>query len=155
VPGLAIHFERNDIDVWSGRQIDLDAYRYACKAFGFDKLVVINLTGEKITVGDSAFDWREFKSVEEFLETTTDRVLWFDLPHRIPPGCTPRIIGKQPHPKAECWYMFGPAAGWAPAPTKGDDKQWATMPQLGSGALHGTHVASIVMFDAFRWRGLQ
>ena len=35
--GIVFWFENNDRDVFSGRQVDLDAWRYAIKAGGLDK----------------------------------------------------------------------------------------------------------------------
>lgn len=52
--GVCFYFEDNDVDVWSGRSIDLDAWNYAIKAAGDIKdVVIINRTNENLRTLDA------------------------------------------------------------------------------------------------------
>ena len=63
--GICFFFEQNDIDVWSGRSIDLDAWNYAMKAAGdITKLIVINRTDTVIVSPDA--DLELFEVHQEF-----------------------------------------------------------------------------------------
>ena len=47
--GVVFFFEQNDVDVWSGRPVDLDAWALACLAAGdIDRVVVVNRTNEAL-----------------------------------------------------------------------------------------------------------
>ena len=136
--GVCFYFEDNDVDVWSGRRIDLDAWNYAAKAAGdIDKMIVINKTLSKLTTPDGELD---FSVVEELPE----------LEGRIAYICCPWNKMKLATPLWDFdhnvdWYVFGPAGGWHHEVDIG-----VYIPQAGIGALHSTHVASTVMFHRYR-----
>lgn len=136
--GICFYFERYDVDVWSGRRIDLDAWNYAIKAAGdIDRMIVINRSHMEIKTPDGNL---KFKVVDELPElegnvayiccpwnkAKTKISLW-DFDHNVD------------------WYVFGPANGWQHEIDTG-----VYVPQAGQAALHATHVASTVMFHRYR-----
>jgi len=129
--GICFYFEPNDVDVWSGRRLDLDAWNYAAKAGGVDRMVVINLTDQVIRTPDS--DLAEFRVVDAM--PPLDRAVYL-----VGPG---EAAGASPlwtFDHDVDWYCFGPAQGWQfPVSPK------LHVPQANRGALHSVHVATAVM----------
>ena len=136
--GIVFYFEDNDIDVWSGRKIDLDAWNYSCKIGGIDKVIIINKTEEDIKPFDS---WMDIKIVKDFdinsldghttqLVTPNETIstsLW-DFDHKTD------------------WYIIGPASGWCGV-YEADKK--ITIPQGDNGHHHSVFVASTVMYHRY------
>lgn len=136
--GICFYFERYDIDVWSGRDIDLDAWNYACKAAGdIDKAVVINRTSKKLKSFDTSM---EFEVVDE-LPHLPGRVVyvccpWDDVDNRVSLWNFEHNVD---------WYVFGPANGWRKKIDSG-----IYVPQNGLAALHSTHIASTVLLHRYK-----
>lgn len=136
--GICFFFEKNDIDVYSGRNIDLDAWNYACKIANISKAMIINRTDIDIKPFDAnmeitiqtGLDPKSLKGHTTQLVTpweTADTTDLWDFDHKTD------------------WYVFGPASGW--------DQYFGdtllSIPQHGKGALHAVHVATTVMFHRY------
>lgn len=134
--GIAFYFEDYDRDVYSGRRIDFDAWRYAALAAGdIDRMLVVNRTEEALPNPGGNIKLTEVDELPEldnavYMATpwdTESEALWhFD--HDVD------------------WYVFGPAAGWAgQVPGRA-----VHIPQNGLAAFHSIHIASVVMMDRYR-----
>ena len=105
--GIVFYFEENDIDVWSGRKMDLDAWNYNCKIGNINDVIIVNKSSINIQPFDRGMN---IKIVDELpnlnghvtqLVTNTEMKkykksyseLW-DFDHKTD------------------WYVFGPANGW-------------------------------------------
>ena len=101
--GLVFYFEDNDVDVWSGRKIDLDAWNYNCKIGGINKVIIINKTSEVLQPFDGRIDISFVNEIPVLSGTVAQLVtpteisgttsLW-DFDHQVD------------------WYIIGPASGW-------------------------------------------
>lgn len=138
--GLCFFFEQNDVDVWSGRDIDLDAWNYAATAAGdVTRVIVINTTDARLSLANPKYEMvkelpeltgRVASLICPWNEATEKQSLW-DFDHDVD------------------WYVFGPAAGWRSlgiVPTLG-----IFIPMASTGALHAVHTVSTVMTHRF-WR---
>lgn len=131
--GVCLHFEDNDRDVWSGRPIDLDAWRYALKAFGGDRLAVINLTDAVLSVQDMNISVEEYLSLNDFTSAHADeRLVYVELGGPS--------LQEFTHP-ADCWYVFGGTTVTLPQAD-------VTVPTNGI-TLHPVHVEQIILWDRF------
>ena len=136
---LAFFFEDSDKDIYSGRLIDLDAYRYACKAFGVNHMAVINLSTEEISMNDDGILLEQYSSFEEFKNSHKDsKMLLTEVPWACPAGAY--ILNKE-LPEFD-WIVIGPSTGWIPHP---QDVEWLLVPQNGKGALHSQHIATLIL----------
>lgn len=136
---LAFFLEDWDRDVYSGRQIDLDAYRYACKAFRVKEMAVINPEGIEYEFNDQDMKLTEFISFEDFVAAHKDeKIVLLETPWSAP--ASSRSLGKG---GAEAdWFVIGPSSGWIPQPPGFD---WLIVPQDGRGGLHGQHIATLLL----------
>jgi hypothetical protein len=136
VAGIVFYFENNEVDVWSGREVDLDAWNYACKVAGdIDRAIVINLSDTEVQSFDRAMDIH----IVEVRPELPGRVVDVVTPWRSDPDG----ISLWDFDHAVDWYVFGPAVGHASV-----GKQ-IFIPQAGIGAMHSVHAASIVMAHRF------
>lgn len=131
--GVCLHFEDYDRDVWSGRSIDLDAWRYALKAFGGDRMAVINLTGDKIAMNDESVAYEEHSSLASFLAAHQGETMVF-----VELGGSDLAAFEHP---ADCWYVFGGTTVSLPRA----DVEIPT----GGLALHPVHCWQMVAWDRF------
>lgn len=146
------HFENHDKDVWSGRPIDLDIWRYNTKMFGLDTLIMIDLvTGQAPYQHlDEEQKFERFTSIDDFLQAHPhgDKI-WFESPWSFPSSVIPTKLAdfQHPNPSEELgvYYIFGPADGFTI--TENDPRTWVTVPQLGLGATHALFIAPIVFYD--------
>lgn len=130
--GLCFYFEPEDIDVWSGK--NLDAWNYAAKVAGdIDKMIVVNKTSQDIPSPDKSID---FKVVSDLPDL--DRACYL-----TPPWHDGISMWEFDHDAD--WYVFGPASGWRSRP--GDNM--VVIPQAGQGAVHSVHAATAVMFHRY------
>lgn len=137
--GICFFFEENDIDVWSGRTIDLDAWNYAAKAAGdIDKIIVVNKTDKILNTPDINFDFKVVKELPDFNEEKKIYVCcpWNNMKNSISLWDFNHDVD---------WYIFGPASGWKSVIDYG-----LYVPQCGIGALHSTHIASIVLLHRYK-----
>lgn len=139
--GVAFFFESNDVDVWSGRRVDFDAWNYAIKAAGdIDRAVIVNRTDVDISTFDADLDIR----VEVDLPDLEDAV-FVCCPWEAN-RCT-RAVSLWEFNHEISWYVFGPANGW-----QRDLDFGVYVPQSGSAALHSVHIGSIVLLHRFSAR---
>lgn len=133
--GIVFYFEHNDIDVYSGRGVDLTAWNNLCKSANIKKAIIINRTEENIVSFDFDMDIKvvtelpELEGVKAQLvcpwdTTPEDKISLWDFDHKVD------------------WYLFGPASGW----TKFFSEKYVTVPQFGVAAAHALHVASTIMY---------
>lgn len=132
---ICFFYEDNDVDVWSGRHTDLDAWNYAARAAGsIDRIVVVNRTSEVLTPGGS------FEVVEDY-PVMEGLVAKFVGPGE---GGTPVSLWSFMHEVD--WYAFGPASGWSSELVADLD---VVVPQSGMAALHSVHIASLVLLHRY------
>lgn len=139
--GVVFFFEPSDVDVWSGRPVDLDAWALACLAAGdIDRVVVVNRTEEVLRPFMDRFEvvseLPELEGRVVRVVAPTDRHLvprplwWFD--HEVD------------------WYVFGPASGWRSFSELKRDATAITIPVAHEGcAFHAVHAATVVMSHRF------
>lgn len=145
--GICFFFESYDIDVWSGRRIDLDAWNYACKAAGdIDRIVVVNRTASKISTPDRRIN---FECIQPSM--TGDPIQ--DLPKfegKVAYVCCPwdtanEMVSLWEFDHDVDWYVFGPASGW-----RGKIEGLGLyIPQAGQAATHSVHVASTILMHRY------
>ena len=141
---LAIHLDEWDRDVYSGRQIDLDAYRYACKAFGVSEIAVINSGKIEYEMNDESMKLEEFDSFEDFrLAHQDESITIVEVPWAAPADAVG--LHKENVPRTD-WYVIGPARGWKCQP---QGCKWISIKQNGKGALHGQHIATLLLGHLF------
>lgn len=141
--GILFYFQDYDTDVFSGTRDDLDAWRYAVKAGGIDKIRCINESDLDVSLGFTDMD---FKVVDEDWIKSQSNVVVFDTEWTCPNSAIP--LSRLDHSKVE-WYVFGSADLGAP---EVDGAQYVYLPQYGKGALHSLHIASAVLLR--RWENI-
>lgn len=143
--GVLLHFEPYSMDVFSGKDISLDAWNYAFKAAGsIDQVVIVDIDGEAKPFGD--FPTTIISDISQFSPVDPTKCYVIDVPWTNCP-CTP--LWNFDHQNVD-WYMFGPANGWQDA---FPSYPRLTIPQSGTGALHSMHIASIVMAHRYGMLG--
>lgn len=133
--GVAFYFEHNDIDVYSGRAIDLDAWNIASKISGdITEMLIVNRTEQKLNTPDtqlvfSVVDKLPILENAIYLDPTKGTSLW-DLDH-----------------SPVEWYVFGPASGWdhQADPTK----RYIHIPTMMNVHCHSQHVMTAVMYHRY------
>lgn len=135
--GVCFFFEPEHVDVFSGRDISLDAWNYAVKAAGdISEAVIIDRVGTARAF-DADLPTLILGDITEW--TPTGSTILIDTPWH-----TDNPVSLWDFNHQVDWYVFGPAAGW----TNRTDGS-LVIPQAGTGALHACHVASIVMLHRF------
>ena len=132
--GLVFYFEDNDIDVWSGKDFDLDAWNYNCKISGINKVIIINKTTQILRPFDVSMDIEIVSELPLLTGHTTQLVTNTD-------NCIKTDLWGFNHQTD--WYIIGPAAGWG-GEFFGDTL--LTIPQIGSGDHHSVFIGATVMF---------
>jgi hypothetical protein len=138
--GIVFFFEDNDVDIFSGRRIDLSAWNYAIKSAGdVDRVIVVNKTDKALPSIDSDFLQFEIISELPILSGHVTRIIcpWDNADIKIP-------LWDFNHNTD--WYVFGPAGGWGRYATPSNG---VYIPMANSGALHSVHIASAVMLHRF------
>lgn len=132
--GVVFYFENNDVDVYSGRSVDLDAWYLASQIPGdIDRIIVINKTDTHLVTPNTRLDFfvaEDLPRLENavYLDPKWGDSLW-DLDH------------------AEVdWYVFGPASGWG---ERDSDKQYINIPHTNNVHCHSQHVMTTVMFHRY------
>lgn len=141
MPGVLFFFEENDIDIFSGRKIDLSAWNYAIKSVGdIDNVIVVNRTSRPLSTIDSSINFQTVDSFPSLVGTKTFIIcphdqakvksnLW-DFDHKTD------------------WYIFGPAAGWKKE--KVEIENGIFVPTALDDGLHALHIATTVMLHRFK-----
>ncbi len=144
--GVIFYFEENDIDVFSGRELDISAWNYAIKTAGdITKVIIINKTNQTLTSFDSDLEQFTVVSSENDLNipaqdvvvqvacpwnpTENERVSLWNFDHNVD------------------WYYFGPANGWT---NLEDSDKVVYIPQNGQGAMHAVHIVSALMLHRYK-----
>lgn len=148
-----ILFWHEDTDVFSGRQINVDAWMYAMNAGGITKARCVNKTTEHIHMGDNDFKVIG-NCVEDFLEwcdAHREEVLVFiETENSCPPSAIP--LTYLDHSKVD-WYVFGSGSGFPKSFL--DDKQCVFLPTHNGIMLHPLHIGSCVMlrrYEELEWQ---
>ena len=135
--GIVFYFEDNDLDVYSGRRVDLDAWNYACKVAGdIDRAVIVNRTIEPLPAFDTLMDIRIVRKIPEPLYGSVVSLV-------TPWNAREDACDLWSFDHDVDWYIFGPADGHSPGGAQ------VYMPQAGVGAMHSVHVAGVVMAHRF------
>jgi hypothetical protein len=139
--GVVFFFEENDVDVYSGRRIHLDAWNYAIKAAGdITDMIVINRTDKNISSPDSELNFKVVSEMPDLDGVIVHLVCPWDKIEN-------NSVALWDFDHEADWYVFGPASGW-----NAEDiiKVGVHIPQSNMGALHAVHVASIVMMHRYK-----
>lgn len=135
--GICFYFENNDVDVWSGRRIDLDAWNYTMKACGdIDEVIIINKTSLKVEGPDASIPTTE---VSEF-PNLSGSIAYVCCPWDTADTMT--SLWEFDHNVD--WYAFGPATGWQQQLLSG-----VYVPVASNLSLHSTHIASTVLLHRY------
>ena len=144
--GVCFFFENEDIDVWSGK--NLDAWHYAIYAAkDINEILVINRT-EQILQNPNQ-DKYIFNTTKEIPELNGN-IVGITVPWRQE-ILNSFSLWNFNHQNID-WYCFGSAAGELP---KYNIEVF--IPQNGKGALHSVHIASAVMlhrYGVLNWQSL-
>lgn len=139
--GVCFYYEPNDVDVWSGRNSDLDAWNYAFKLnSGITDAYVINTTQQSLSSFDGDMNV-QFVTQRPNLPGVVTQVV---CPWEITSPISNSLWGFDHQTD---WYCFGPASGW------GLDyfgNQFVTIPQNGNGAVHSVHACTVVMAHRYK-----
>lgn len=147
--GIVFYFQENDKDVFSGRKVDLDAWRYAMKAGGINEAKIINETELSLSLGGDM-------NYEIIGRSDQDLVKWVNNNKH-----NNNIVALSP--EWECpydsksiyelnnnildinWFLIGGANGLPKL-----DIEYVYFPQNGQGAMHSVHVASVL--NIYLWK---
>lgn len=142
--GICFFFESNDVDVWSGREIDLDAWAYAVlNAKDIDRVIVVNRTSNRV---------RRF--LDNFQVTSALPVLEGRVVHVICPwDDADQKTSLWSFDHQTDWYVFGPASGWLSLGLPIEQGVYVPGGAPGRIALHATHAASIVLAHRYHVLG--
>lgn len=153
--GMLFWFE--ETDVFSGRQVHIDAWRYAAVAGQIDTIRCINKTDQKIHMGNM-----DFKIVGE---TDEDFIMWcnnhlhqnlvfVETKNSCPESAIPLKDVKHEHVD---WYIFGAGCGYPRVYDEESetfksyvlDKQCVYLPTFRGAQLHPLHIGSCVMLRRY------
>ena len=141
MPGIVFYFEENDKDVWSGRDIDLEAWASACQAAGdITKVIIINQTNTKLRTFDPD---KNFKITDKLPDNLEGHITYVICPWD-------KAQNKQSlwdFDHQTDWYIFGPSVGWCNHPIQ--NGIYIPVPDNKRIALHATHIASVVLMHRF------
>lgn len=144
--GICFYFEDYDLDVYSGRNIDLDSWNYAIQAGGSDMkdMLVLNQTDQKIRTPNKQINFKTCLHSERTPHPKLEgRVAYFVVPTDTRVQNT---LWEFDHEVD--WYCFGPGQRDNFSPKKGDVFVTVPMPVQ----LHAVHIASVVMAHRFHVR---
>jgi hypothetical protein len=136
--GILFYFQDCYTDVFSGTRDHLDAWRYAVKAGGIDKIRCINTSGMDASIG---FGDMDFEFVDEDWIKDQTNIAILDTEWTCPSGAIP--LSELDHSEVD-WYVFGAAHGHSIK-----SGQFVYLPMNGRAALHSLHIASAVLLR--RW----
>ena len=152
---MVFWFEESD--VFSGRQVHIDAWRYAARAGGIQSVRCINKTNHKLNMGNEDFDVIG-ETDEDFInwcdENSSDNLVFFDTPNTCPDSA---IQLRDLDHKAVDWYVFGAGSGFPRVYSKDhnsfieytNDKNCCYLPTNKNTMLHPLHIGSCVMLRRF------
>lgn len=144
--GIVFWFQNYDKDVFSGRPIDLDAWRYAMHIGGITSAKIINATEPKvdITLGggiDFEVIGSNSQDLVDWVEKNSDKnIVVLDTPWSSQEGLMPI---SELNCKEVDWYVFGSADG---NPKFTVPVQYVCLPQNSKVTIHSLHIASAVLF---------
>ena len=153
--GIVFWFENSDRDKFSGRQVDLDAWRYAIGAGCISETVCFNKSDYNpvLNAGYSTFkiiDGDRTKFTEWVVEHKDQNLLFIETEWSCPSNAI--NLGSVNHATID-WYIFGPSNG---IPTECQEfGQWCYLPVKDRFALHPVHIASCVLtrrYEELLWR---
>jgi hypothetical protein len=147
--GIVFYFEDNDVDTWSGRHSDLDAWNYAIQLTSDVRDVyIINKT-------DQSFSFNlEFNTTyvtdQPTLTGNVTQIIcpWEHMGDSFPEGAVCEHLWDFDHETD--WYLFGPARGWG-ANLFAD--RFICIPQNGQVACHSVHIATMIMAHRYHIKG--
>lgn len=122
---LAFYFQHHDLDVFSGRRQDVDAWNYSAKSGEIDEIIMADETGN---------NWKtDSRTPHRFVADLNDLegVVAYFCPH----GET--SLWSLDHSKIDV-YAFGPASGW-------DSRPRELTVRIPGIEIHAQHAASVAM----------
>ena len=106
--GIVFYFEDYDTDVWSGRPIDMDAWKYSVNAsIGIDKVFIINKTEEEPKWFNNTMDIQIVDEMPELEGHITQLVTPSEMVRYNKESLSLWDFNHDTD-----WYVFGPASGW-------------------------------------------
>lgn len=148
--GICFHFEDNYRDVYSGRQIDLDAWRYVGKGFGVSDFAMIDCCsgGANAAMMDTEVAFEKFDDFQSFLAAKPGIVhVQVEPSWAVPDGQTVTDVDQFTHPSGDVWYCFGYGASNFTEGVVPD--HWVSIPMCKPLELHSVHSVGIVLHDRF------
>jgi len=137
--GICFFFENEDVDVWSGK--DLDAWNYACKVAGdITDVIVINKTSQTLLPMDAAMNFTVVSTLEEAQALMSGEIVYMACPWD-----NTILSSLTGYAHTANWYVLGPAAGWGSYSIPSG----MYVPQAGLAAVHSVHLATVLMFHRF------
>ena len=148
--GVVFWFEDNDRDTFSGRQLDLDAWRHALKAGGIDKARCFNISKfDPVIIGDDDYTIAG-TSKKDYIDWVDqhkyENLLFVGSQNECPESAV--TLKNVDHNQVD-WYIFGRSNGILKT---GHEKNFMYLPTKNNLALHSLHIASAVMLD--RWSAI-
>lgn len=137
--GIVFFFEENDVDVWSGRNLDLDAWNYNCKIGGINKAIIVNKTDIFINKFDADMDIQVVTEFPELIGHVTQLV----IPGEVDSNS---CVNLWDFDHQTDWYVFGPGNGW-----QGNyfADSFITLPQNGITAHHSIFIGAVIAFHRY------
>ena len=133
--GVAFFFESEDVDVWSGK--NLDAWNYAFKAAGdITEIIVVNKTSQVLANPDiGAYTFSVVQDLPDLPNACTLVCPWLCAEGAVPLWNFDHNVD---------WYIFGQASVYTPS--QGTE---VCVPQAGVAAMHSVHIVGVVMTHRF------
>ena len=130
---LVIHFEDNDMDVWSGRKLDIDMWKTSCFNWGIEELRIVDLRTDKSwQPQEPMLNLKWYGSLNQALEGL-ENLVYIDI-----------------HGNESLWefthsedmvYVIGASYGFLETPVG----TRVVIPQIGNDEMHSTHIAAMVL----------
>ncbi|MEK6829395.1 MAG: hypothetical protein AABY15_04655 [Nanoarchaeota archaeon] len=132
--GIVFFFENNDIDVWSGRNLDLDAWNYNCKIGGINKAIIVNKTDQIIPLFDADMNIEIVSEIPNLVGHITQLVV---------PGEGAQSESLWDFDHQTDWYVLGPASGWG-----GNHfaNKFIHLPQSSTAMHHSIFIGAVIAF---------
>lgn len=100
--GVCFHFETNDVNIYSGREIDLQMWRESLQILGVDTFIMVNTSSSTPTFVSDRITLFEYNTLAE-AKAAYPSVTWVSLDPR---GGV--LLPSYSHPAGDTIYLLGP-----------------------------------------------
>jgi len=152
---ILFHFEDNKIDTYSGRQDDIDAWRYAHKAFGLSEMHMIDKTtgGVEWKTNDAECPLYIYKSIDEWKEKNRPtNIYYLETEWSLPKDKIQYLnyfVWKWVDPNEDNWFLIGDSEGF----NGSEHGNFISIKQDGKGAMHSVHIIGILLHHLYNNQG--